>query len=240
MKELKFAILGPGIISHRFVKGFRHTKGAVLYGVASRDFEKAKQYAQEYNIPCVYQDYGEMLADSEVDVVYIATPPFLHYEQVMMCLKAGKHVICEKPFMQYSNEIQAAFAYAKKNNLVLMEAMKVAFLPTTKKVESWIQSGQIGRLKYIEASYCYAGHFHDDHWVNQRELAGGGMYDVGVYAVAFINQIVKSPVKTHYRLSQYNKQGSDDFSLITVQYENGVIGSMRGAIGLKKIGRAHV
>ena len=230
---LKFAILGPGIISHRFVKGFRFTKGATLYAVASRNLKKAEDYAKEYQIPKAYGSYSEMLEDQEIDVVYIATPPFLHYEQVMQCLKAGKHVICEKPFMRKVEEIEKAFAYAKKHNLVLMEAMKVAFLPTTKQAKKWIAEGRIGELRYIEASYCYNGKFPDSHWVYQKELGGGGMFDVGVYALAYANAIADAPIKTWHRLSQINEHGSDDFSQIIIAYENGVIASTRGAIGLK-------
>jgi len=233
MKNLKFAILGAGIISHRFVKGFRGVKGAKLFAVASRDLKKAEEYAEQYNIPLAYGSYEEMLEDPNIDVVYIATPPFLHFEQVMMCLKAGKHVICEKPFMQDSKEIETAFLYAKTHGLVLMEAMKAVFLPTTKKIKEWIEKGMIGTVRFMEASYCYRGEFEENHWVYQKELAGGGMYDVGVYAVAFLNEIANSPIRKHHRISQYNKQGSDDFTQIIVQYDNDIIASMRGAIGLK-------
>ena len=233
MGKLKFAILGPGIISHRFVKGFRFTAGAELYAVASRDLRKAEDYAKEYQIPKAYGSYVEMLEDKEIDVVYVATPPFLHFEHVMLCLKAGMHVICEKPFMSNVAEAKEAFAYAKKNKLVLMEAMKVVFLPTTKQAKKWIAEGRIGEIRYIEASYCYRGNFPDTHWVYQKELAGGGMFDVGVYALAYANAIANSPIKTWHRLSQENKHGSDDFTQILIQYENGVIASTRGAIGLK-------
>ena len=239
-KDLNFAILGPGKISHRFVKGFGFTTGAKLLAVASRDINKAVDYAKEYNIPKAYGSYQEMLQDNEIDAVYIATPPKFHYQQVMMCLEANKHVICEKPFLATKEELKHVFDYAKEKNLFLMEAMKSVFLPTTKQVKKWLDEKLIGDVKYIEASYCYDGDFDDSHWVYDRNNMGGGMFDVGVYPVAYVNALMNSTIVEKNRLSHINKHGSDDFTLITLRYENGVIASLRGAIRLNTDNKAYI
>lgn len=237
-KILNFGILGPGIISHRFVNGFQYTTGGNLFGVASRDIEKAKEYAKQYNIPNVYTSYQEMIDDPKIDVIYIATPPFLHYEQVLLCLNGGKHVICEKPFVATRKQVQELFRVAREKNVFLMEAMKAVFLPATKEVKKWILENKIGQIKYIQASYCYDGKFPETHWVYQKDLMGGGMFDVGVYPVAYINELMNSEIVERNRISIINKYESDDFTEIVVRYSNGVVASLQGAITLQMDNKA--
>ena len=113
---IRFGILGPGKISHRFVKGMKDVSGAKITAAASRDFNKAEEFCELYQIEKAYGSYEEMLKDKDVDAVYIATPPFVHKEQIMMCLKAGKHVLCEKPLMKTSKEARECFDLATASN----------------------------------------------------------------------------------------------------------------------------
>ncbi len=240
MKCINFGIIGPGTIAHRFVKGMKYVESGQITAVASRDLEKAKSFAKQYEIDKYYGSYDEMLDDPAIDVVYIATPPHLHFDQVMQCLKKKKHVVCEKPFMVNSAQIKRAFAYAKSRNLFLMEAMKAVFLPTTIQAKKWIDDGKIGELKYIDASYCYDGKFDKSHWVYKKELGGGGMFDVGVYAAAYVQYMINSNIQSISKKSLVNDQQSDDLSCINILFKNNIIATIRGAIGVQTENKAMI
>lgn len=232
-RKIRFGIMGPGIISHRFVLGTRFVEDCELFAVASRDLLKAQEYAAKYKIPHAYGGYRELLEDERVEVVYIATPTFMHFSQVMDCLKNGKHVLCEKPFMATSNEIREAFKYAKEHDLFLMEAMKAVFTPAMQQVQRFIETGMIGELKYLEASYCYKFSGNKNHWVYQQELAGGGMMDVGVYALAMVHMLANSPIVESKKMSMEADFSADMMSQILSKYQNGVMSSACGGIGFK-------
>lgn len=233
MQCIKFGIIGPGTISHRFVKGLRHVPQAKLAAVASRDQQKALRYADEYQIPFVFTDYEALFLSEQVDAVYIATPPHTHFDLVMEALKHHKHVICEKPFMLNHKQAETAFAYAKEQNCVLMEAMKAVFLPVTKQVEKWLADGEIGEIKYMEASYSYLFP-HDDlnHWVFKKEYSGGGMFDVGCYPLAYTMHLCRSKITETKAMHVDGVTGTDEITQLLIRYENGMMASVRGGIGV--------
>ena len=233
MQCIKFGIIGPGTISHRFVKGLRHVPRAELAAVASRDQQKALRYADEYQIPFVFTDYEALFLSEQVDAVYIATPPHTHFDLVMEALKHHKHVICEKPFMLNHKQAETAFAYAKEQNCVLMEAMKAVFLPVTKQVENWLADGGIGEIKYMEASYSYLFP-HDDlnHWVFKKEYRGGGMFDVGCYPLAYTMHLCRSKIAETKAMHVDGVTGTDEITQLLIRYEDGRMASVRGGIGV--------
>ena len=225
---IHFAILGPGKISHRFTKGMKDVKNAEIAAVASRDLNKAKEYCELYDIKKAYGSYEEMLQDKEIDAVYIATPPFVHAQQIKMCLNAGKHVLCEKPLMKTSAEAKECFALAKEKGLMLMEATKGVFIPPFLKIKELIHEDVLGPVSYVEASYCYDGNFGEDHWVKDQALAGGGMYDVGIYALSAVLCLLDKEVIDVKRM---DIKGNNclDFTQILLHFGD-VVASVRGAI----------
>ena len=227
---IHFAILGPGKISHRFTKGMKDVKGAEIAAVASRDFNKAQQYCELYGIQKAYGSYEEMLQDKEIDAVYIATPPFVHAEQIKMCLKAGKHVLCEKPLMKTSDEAKKCFALAKEKGLMLMEATKGVFIPPFLKMKELINEDALGPVSYVEASYCYDGNFGENHWVKDQALAGGGMYDVGIYALSAVLCLLEKEV-TDVKRMDIKGNNCLDFTQILLHFGD-VVASVRGAISV--------
>ena len=225
---IHFAILGPGKISHRFTKGMKDVRNAEIVAVASRDLNKAKEYCELYDIKKAYGSYEEMLQDKEIDAVYIATPPFVHAQQIKMCLNAGKHVLCEKPLMKTSAEAKECFALAKEKGLMLMEATKGVFIPPFLKIKELIHEDVLGPVSYVEASYCYDGNFGEDHWVKDQALAGGGMYDVGIYALSAVLCLLDKEVIDVKRM---DIKGNNclDFTQILLHFGD-VVASVRGAI----------
>ena len=225
---IHFAILGPGKISHRFTKGMKDVRNAEIVAVASRDLNKAKEYCELYDIKKAYGSYEEMLQDKEIDAVYIATPPFVHAQQIKMCLNAGKHVLCEKPLMKTSAEAKECFALAKEKGLMLMEATKGVFIPPFLKIKELIHEDVLGPVSYVEASYCYDGNFGEDHWVKDQALAGGGMYDVGIYALSAVLCLLDKEV-TDVKRMDIKGNNCLDFTQILLHFGD-VVASVRGAI----------
>lgn len=229
---IRFGILGPGKISHRFVKGMKDVKGAQIAVAASRDFKKAEAFCKQYDIEKAYGSYEEMLQDESIDAVYIATPPFVHQKQILMCLKAGKHVLCEKPLMKTSEEARVCFELAKQKGLLLMEATKGVFTPTFLKIKELVEDGALGKISWVEASYCYNGGFDEMHWVKKQSLAGGGMYDVGIYALSAVLCLFNRKITELKRMDLAEKDCLG-FTQMMIRLEGDIIASIRGAITLK-------
>lgn len=241
MNIVRFALFGPGKISHRVVAGMEMVEEMKLCAVASRSIERSEKFKETYHLEKAYGSYEECLQDKDIDAIYLATPPHTHFDLVMLCLKHGKHVICEKPFMVHASQVKEAFAYAKAHHLMLMEAYKGVFLPSAQKVKQWITEGMIGELKYMEGSYCYEIDIKDkSHWVFQKEYGGGGLYDVGIYPLAYLNYMAGSKVEEIKSMSIMNSCGVDDMTQVLIRYENQVMASIRGGIGFDTCNSAYI
>lgn len=225
---INIAVLGPGKISHRFMEGMKDVIGAKVVAIASRDTEKARQYANTYGVEKAYT-YVDLYNDESVDAVYIATPPFAHKEQILNCLKSNKHVICEKPLMKSEKDLRECFEYAKSKHLILMEAQKAVFTPTYNKIKEIIDSKILKDIKLIEASYCYDGKFPVDHWVYEKEKAGGGMYDVGVYPLSVVLTLNNSEILNMSKES-IEYLNCDGFTDMLIKFKNNVIANVKGSI----------
>lgn len=237
---IRFGILGPGKISHRFIKGMNDVVDGEIIAVASRNEERAKAVSEQYHIKKYYTSYDELLMDKEIDAVYISTPPHTHYDLIELCLAHGKHVMCEKPLMGNSEKAKKCFKEAKAKNCLLMEANKAPFNPIFKQAQEWIEEGLIGKVQYIDASYSYRQLFGDNHWVYWRDEAGGGMYDVGVYPLAFVTCLLDSPVVEKKRMALDHHGLCDGFEQILLRFENGVLASVRGGIDVQTENKAMI
>ncbi|TFG81870.1 MAG: Gfo/Idh/MocA family oxidoreductase [Erysipelotrichales bacterium] len=229
---VRFGIIGCGKITERFLTGCRLCDDADVVAAASRDLQKAEVYCARHDIDRAYGSYEALCADNTVDAVYIATPPFSHYRIARMALESGKHVLCEKPFVANEDEVKALFGLARERGLLIMEAMKAVFTPTTLKVKEWLEAGLIGMLKYAEAGYCYDAPFDFEHWVYDPERMGGGMLDVGVYAIAYLNELISHEIVESVALKTLSPTGCDEFMQILIKYDNGVQASVRGALSV--------
>lgn len=184
MKNLKWAILGPGLIAGSFAKAL-NDKGIGVYAVGSRNIERAEKFAKEHNAEKAYGSYEEMLRDENIDVIYVSTPHCNHYEYIMDSLKNNKHVLCEKAITVSSKELNEILDLAKEKNLVVEEAMTIFHMPLYKKLREIINSGKLGKIKMIQASFGSC----KENDVNNRffspGLAGGALLDIGTYALSF-------------------------------------------------------
>jgi predicted dehydrogenase len=189
---VRWGILSTALINRKFLAGARTAAGVEVIAVASRDGETAIRYAQEHGIERAYAGYDALLADEDVEAVYISLPNSLHVEWTVRALEAGKHVLCEKPLGRHADEVAHAFDVAERNDRLLMEAFMYRHNPQTQRVVSLVAEGAIGRLRLIRGAF---GFLTTDS-ANVRlssTLAGGALMDVGCYCVSAARLLAGEP-----------------------------------------------
>src|SRR4051794_5096233 len=184
-QTLRWAILGTGNIAKQFAAGVRQSARSRTVAVASRAIETARDFARDYEITSAYGSYDAMLADRSVDAVYLSLPNSMHREWTIRSIRAGKHVLCEKPFAMNAGESAEMIDVAQREGRVLIEAFMYRAHPQTGAIVDAVRGGKIGRLQLVRTSFCYrttriAGNVRFD-----RELGGGALMDVGCYCLSF-------------------------------------------------------
>ncbi|MCD7796742.1 MAG: Gfo/Idh/MocA family oxidoreductase [Clostridiales bacterium] len=184
-KKYNWAIIGCGDITNQFTQAMLK-KGEKIYAVANRTYENAVKFAQKYNIGKVCKSPSEIFDDKNIDIVYIATPHNSHIEYIMPALESNKHILCEKAITLNSNELGKAIDTASKNNLILAEAMTVYHMPIYKKLNEIIKSENFEKLCFVQANLGSRKEYDMTNRFFCKELAGGAVLDIGVYALSFI------------------------------------------------------
>ena len=193
MSALRLGLLSTARINDEILAAASDTERVEIVAVGSRERAKADAYAAQHGIPRAHGSYEALLADAEVDAVYISLPNALHHEWTMKALAAGKHVLCEKPYSRHPDEVEAAFAAAETAGLVLMEAFMYRHHPQTRLVEQLVRDGTLGRLLSIRA--CFTFPLTDLTNVRaSTELDGGALMDVGCYCVSGARLLAGEPV----------------------------------------------
>jgi predicted dehydrogenase/aryl-alcohol dehydrogenase-like predicted oxidoreductase len=193
-EHLRWGIIGPGGIAHNFAKGVLHSKTGKLVAVGSRRQEKADLFGKEYNVPNRHGSYEALLADPEVDAVYVATPHPMHAEWAIKSAEAGKHVLCEKPLAINHAEAMAIVEAAHENDVFLMEAFMYRCHPQTRRLVELVRQGAIGRVCMIQATFSFQAGTDPNSRLMNNALAGGGIMDVGCYPVSFARLIAGAAV----------------------------------------------
>ncbi len=183
--RIHWGILGTGAIAKTLAHGLTQSKTGKLVAVASRTKESAEKFGQEFGISTCHASYEAMLADKNVQAVYIAVPHPLHAQWAIRFADAGKAVLCEKPFAINGYEAQAMQEAARRNNTFMMEAFMYRCHPQTAKVVELVKSGVIGEVRFIQAAFAFNSGFNPTGRLYANDLAGGGIMDVGCYPVSF-------------------------------------------------------
>ncbi len=189
---VRFGIMGAGKIAHKFAQAIIGIN-EYLYAVASRDIGRAIEFQEKYNLEKAYGSYEALLADPKVDCIYVATPMAMHYEDMLLCLEAGKHVLCEKTFTLNYKQTEHIFQIAKAKNLFVMEAMWTRFLPTIQEVQKLVADGEIGDIISMEAFINLKLDFPPESRIYSKALGGGALLDVGVYPINLANMFMGIP-----------------------------------------------
>lgn len=183
MKKYKWGILTAGKMSAKFVKALKLLENAELYAVGARDISKAKLFAGEHGIKKYYGSYEELASDTEVDIIYIASPHAYHFEHTMLCLKNRKAVLCEKAFALDAAEATAMIDEAHKQNVFLMDALWPPFQPVYRQTKELLLKGEIGRLIHLDAKFGFQAPYDPADRKFNLSLGGGSLLDIGIYPV---------------------------------------------------------
>lgn len=195
-KIIRWGILGAGSILNRWIKGAMQVKDMEIAAVASRTMESAEAVAKQYGIPEA-TSYEELLSREEIDAVYIAVPHSVHKDLALQAMKAGKHVLVEKPAAVNAAEFEEMAACAEQQNVFLMEAVWSRFFPMAERICQCLEQGQIGQVRAIHSAFSFRAEPQDGSGrLFDPNRAGGGLLDVGVYNLHFADMILnKEPVR---------------------------------------------
>ncbi|UAY56686.1 Gfo/Idh/MocA family protein [Arachidicoccus terrestris] len=194
-KIYNWGILGPGKIARKFASALEIPKHSRLYAVASRDQNRAKDFASEFNADKYYSDYISLIKDPKIDAVYIATPHAFHYELAKACLENNKPVLSEKPLTLDAEQTEKLLALCEKNQVFLMEALWTRFIPMTVSMLEKIHQGIIGDIQYIKADFGFPAPFNPAGRLFDPALGGGSLLDVGIYPLFLSTLLLGQPEK---------------------------------------------
>ena len=185
MSDIKWAVLGTSVIAKEMAVALKKI-GRNIYAVGNRTYSKAVDFAKKYGIEKVYDDYNDMFTDSDVDVIYITTPHNTHIEFMKKAIRNGKHILVEKSITLNSRELNEAMELATLHNVVIGEAMTIYHMPVYKKLKEILASGRLGKVNLITMNFGSYKEYNMNNRFFNRNLAGGAMLDIGVYALSFI------------------------------------------------------
>ena len=177
---------GCGVIANELAQAMEK-RGQKLYGVVNRTQEKAVAFAEKYGVQNVFTSFEEVCADPAVDIIYISTPHNTHIQFLRKALAAGKHVLCEKSITLNSGELEEAMQLAKEHGVVLAEAMTIYHMPIYKELLKRVDAGDLGELRVIQMNFGSYKEYDMKNRFFNRNLAGGALLDIGVYALSFKN-----------------------------------------------------
>ena len=230
MKTYKWGILGAARIAGKFADGLKILSNAERYAISSRSFERAEAFKEKHGFVKAYGSYEEMVADPELDIVYIATTNNLHFEHTMLCLEAGKAVLCEKPFASGLSQVIQMVNKAREKNVFLMEALWSRFIPSMIQFKEQVENGAINRPLLLQCNFGFIAPFDPYRRIYDPELGGGSIPDIGIYPVFTAMYLfgkpenievmsVPAPTGTDWTTSVLFKHKKKEISMLTSSFE---------------------
>lgn len=216
---MKIGIIGTGWIAGMMAKTIRDMENAQVYAVASRRQETADAFAREWGITRAYGSYEAMLDDEHVELVYIATPHSLHYENAKQCILKGKSVLCEKAFTVNAWQAEEILNLAKERKVFITEAIWTRYMPMSQKINEIIASGVIGYPMMLSANLGYP--IAGIERLREPSLAGGALLDLGVYPINFASMVFGTEVENIVTSCVKMDTGVDGQNSITITFKNG-------------------
>ncbi|MEO6230722.1 MAG: Gfo/Idh/MocA family oxidoreductase [Ferruginibacter sp.] len=228
-KNYRWGILGAGKIADKFCTALSFVEGAEVYAVASRDIEKAKQYADKYNATVYYDNYEALRKDENIDIIYIAIPHALHFEQAMACIQQKKPVLCEKPMTLSFHQTKILIETAAENKVFLMEGMWTACMPFIKRIKEIIEQDIIGEINYLSADFGFKAPLDVESRLYNKALGGGSLMDVGIYPLSFATMFLGKPESIKV-ISKLSTTGVDEYCNILLKYGGGATAHLLSSI----------
>ena len=230
--KIRWGLIGLGLISRKFAKGLAFVPDAEVYAVASRSQEKADAFGAEFGATQCYGSYEDLANDPNVDVAYIGTPNNYHLEHTLLCLNAGKHVLCEKPFAVNAKEAQIMIDCAREKNLFLMDAFWTRYFPAMVKLRELLADKVIGDVMLVTADFGGRGPVVPEKRHFNPDLAGGAMLDVGSYCLQFASMIYGKQPQDIVSQVAIGETGVDELSVVVCKYSDYEMATLTSAIRL--------
>ena len=221
----KIGIIGAGWIAAKMAQALAPLQDMEVHAIASRSLEKARTFAQEYNIPKAYGSYEEMVADPDIVLVYIATPHSHHFEHSMLALAHGKPVLVEKAFTANAVQAEKLINTAREKGLFITEAIWTRYMPLSQKVKEIMESGIIGDPRIITATLCYM--MENKERIVRADLCGGALMDLGVYALNFARMYFGSDIVRTVSNCHLGPTGMDMHECISLSYQDGKMANLQ-------------
>ncbi len=245
MTGLRWGILGTGAIARTFAAGLRRSKTGVLFAVASRTQAAAEAFG---DAPRRYASYEALLADPDVDVVYIALPHPLHAEWATKAAEAGKHILCEKPLALNYPQAQVVIEAAREHDVFLMEAFMYRCHPQTARLVELIRQGVIGDVGVIQATFSFYAEVGPEHRLLSNALGGGGILDVGCYPVsmarliagAALGRAFAEPLQVSGSGKLHPLTGVDEYAVGVLTFERGILAQVAAGVRLNQRNVVHI
>ncbi|CAI5720593.1 unnamed protein product [Hyaloperonospora brassicae] len=216
---LRWGFLGCGRISSDFINAIKSFDSLVLQACAARSLPSAQAFANEHMVHEAYGSYEALVADSQVDVVYIGTLHPWHYEHTMLALKHGKHVLVEKPMTMNAAQASSAIALAREEQLFLAEGMWTRFFPAVRYVRQLLVDKVIGDVHHVHAAFGVQ-YERDNVRMWHNELGGGGLLDIGIYPLAFVTMVFGAQPDNIVSAGKLNDGQVDIYNSVTLEYSN--------------------
>jgi predicted dehydrogenase len=229
----RWGILGPGNIAKKFATGLQALDDAKLVAVGSRSQERADAFADAFDVPTRHASYDALVNDPEVDAIYVATPHPFHKENSILCLEAGKPVLCEKPFAINQRETRDVIEVARREGVFLMEAMWTRCLPISKQVKAWIADGAIGEVRMMYADFGFRANINPEGRLFDVNLGGGGLLDVGVYTISYASMIFGAQPSTISSQAHIGETGVDEQAAMVFGYDAGQLALLSCGVRIK-------
>jgi len=228
-EKIRWGILGTGAIARKFAEGLKVLDDAELVAVGSRTQESADAFGDAFRVPRRHASYEALASDAHVDVIYVATPHALHKDNTILCLQAGKPVLCEKPFAIHAREAEEMIRCARERRLFLMEAMWSRFFPIMFKVRELLRGGVIGEPRILAADFGFRAEINSEGRLFNPALGGGALLDVGVYPVSLSSMIFGTPARIT-GMAHLGETGVDEQSAVILGFAGGALAVLYAAI----------
>lgn len=220
MRTFRFVILGAANIADKFCDAVKHVPDCEAAAVASKSMERAKSFAERNGLAAYYDSYEEMLLREKPDAAYIAVTHNAHYPLLMLCIKHGVPVLCEKCLCMNGQEARTALAEAEKQKVFVMEAMWSRFLPAVRKAREWVRSGCIGTPELTQFLIGFRAEERPDNRYYSRALGGGAVRDLGVYGYELTTYLVEQEIRNVTAAAAWSETGVDTDDHITIEFEH--------------------
>lgn len=217
-KKVRWGIIGLGNIAHQFARDLALVPEADLVAVGSRSMEKALNFSEKFKAKRACNSYDQLIKDSEVDIVYIATPHDSHSELTIQCLNGGKHVLCEKPVALTYEETIKMIEASKANQKFFMEAFWTRFNPSIQEISQKLNHKEIGDVRYINADFAFNVGEATGRMIDIG-LGGGSLMDMGVYPI-FLSYLILGIPEKILASANFYESGADQQTSIIFQYKN--------------------